>query len=96
MGGANHLPSWPRDTTNSGGSRYADDCEENDCGRRSLRRPGIASCRHDRSNAREPRRHAHGLDESSPEEAELAALTDVIEAYEIQRWPDGKIHGGKG
>src|SRR5262249_57479147 len=29
--------------------------------------------------------------ENSPEEAELAALTDVIEAYERQRWPDGKV-----
>ena len=34
--------------------------------------------------------------EYSPEEAELAALTDVIEAYECQRWPLGRIPGSKG
>jgi len=34
--------------------------------------------------------------ESSAEEAELATLTDIIEAYERQHWPDGKIPGGKG
>ena len=37
-----------------------------------------------------------GCTENSPEEAELAALTDVIKAYERQRWPEGRIPGGKG
>ena len=34
--------------------------------------------------------------EGSSEEAELAMPTDIIEAYERQRWPDGRIRGGKG
>jgi hypothetical protein len=34
--------------------------------------------------------------EGLPEEEELASLTDVIEAYETKRWPEGKIPGGKG
>jgi hypothetical protein len=32
----------------------------------------------------------------SPEVAELAMLTDIIESYERQRWPEGRISGGKG
>jgi hypothetical protein len=41
------------------------------------------------SSARERR-------ENSPEEAELATLVDVIEAYEAQRWPLGKNESSKG
>jgi len=37
-----------------------------------------------------------GCLEGSAEEAELAMLTDIIEAYERQRWPLGRIAGGKG
>jgi hypothetical protein len=37
-----------------------------------------------------------GCKENSPEKRKLNALTDSIEAYEQQRWPLGKIPGGKG
>jgi len=37
-----------------------------------------------------------GCTEGSAEEEEFARLTDVIEAYEAIRWPEGKIPGGKG
>ena len=37
-----------------------------------------------------------GLHEGSPEEAELRRLSDVIDAYEAKRWPNGKAARGKG
>jgi hypothetical protein len=32
----------------------------------------------------------------SVEEAEFASIADALTAYELIRWPEGKIPGGKG
>ena len=37
-----------------------------------------------------------GCPKGSAEEGELDAITDAIEAYEVVRWPTGKVAGGKG
>ena len=37
-----------------------------------------------------------GCTQSSPEESELFALTETIEAYEAARWPSGREPRGKG
>jgi hypothetical protein len=34
--------------------------------------------------------------EGSEEEAELKRIVDAIDAYEVIRWPTGKVNGGKG
>ena len=34
--------------------------------------------------------------ENSPDEDELVAIGEAIEAYELKRWPKGKEPGGKG
>ena len=37
-----------------------------------------------------------GCSERSEEEAELEMITNAVEAYEVVRWSDGKVDGGKG
>ena len=34
--------------------------------------------------------------ENSAEEAEYARIADALVAYKEQRWPEGKVPGGKG
>jgi hypothetical protein len=37
-----------------------------------------------------------GCAEGSREDQEFEAIADAIEAYEVKRWPEGKVPGGKG
>lgn len=37
-----------------------------------------------------------GCIEGSVEEQELSAIVSAIDFYELKRWPDAKIAGGKG
>jgi hypothetical protein len=37
-----------------------------------------------------------GFAANSPEEAEFAAIAEVVEAYEAKRWPNGRESPGKG
>src|SRR5262249_1400507 len=37
-----------------------------------------------------------GAPEASDGATELQHITDAVEAYEIKRWPGGKVPGGKG
>jgi hypothetical protein len=37
-----------------------------------------------------------GAPEASDGATELRHITDAVEAYEIKRWPRGKLHVGKG
>jgi hypothetical protein len=37
-----------------------------------------------------------GCIQGSPEEEELRIIADALEAYEVKRWPEGKVAGGKG